>query len=86
QPRKKDETVNQLCLYFKEASTLDTKTKVRKMQTESGIKDTYQMHFLDNLFNSYKKKRGQELKQTTLDNKLAELPDQITSPVWHIKG
>jgi hypothetical protein len=71
---------------FAEASTLDTKTKVQKMRTESGVKDTYQMFFLDKIFKSYKKKRGRELKQAALDREIKSLPDIITSPVWRIKG
>jgi len=71
---------------FKQASTIDTKTKVQNMHTESGVKDTYQMFFLEKLFKSYKKKRGQESKQAALDSKIESLPDNITSPIWRIKG
>lgn len=56
------------------------------MRTESGIKDTFQIHFLDQIFSSYKNKRGRASKQTALDARLALLPDNITSPVWRIKG
>lgn len=66
---------------FAEASTLDTKTKVQNMRTESGVKDTYQMFFLDKIFKSYKKKRGRESKQAALDREIETLPDIITSPV-----
>jgi len=41
---------------FEQASTIDTNTKVQNMCIESGVKDTYQMFFLDKLFKSYKKK------------------------------
>lgn len=71
---------------FKEASTLDTKTKVQQMRTSSGVKDTYQLHFLEKLFSSYKNKRGTQDKQTALDAEIKNLPDDITSPVWRIKG
>lgn len=71
---------------FHEASTLNTKTKVANMRTESGIKDTHQMFFLDKLFKSYKGKRGQQAKQDALNRELDTLPDVITSPVWRIKG
>jgi len=71
---------------FKEASTVDTKTKVQNMRTKFGVKDAYQMFFLDKLFKSYKKKRGQESKQAALDREIESLPDNITSPVWRIKG
>lgn len=71
---------------FEQAAVLDTKTKVLGMGTESGIKDTYQMFFLEKLFKSYKGKRGRESKQAALDNELASLPSNTTSPVWRIKG
>ena len=71
---------------FEEALTLDTKTKVQKMRTESGLKDTHQLFFLDKLFKSYKKKRGQESKRAALDKEIDSLPNIITSPVWRIKG
>ena len=70
---------------FEQASIVDTKTKVQNMHTESGVKDTYQMFFLDKLFKSYKK-RGQESKQAALNREIESLPDNITSPVWRIKG
>jgi len=71
---------------FEEASNLDSKTKVQKMRTESGIKDTHQMFFLEKLFKSYKNKRGHESRQAALDEEIESLPDVITSPVWRIKG
>jgi len=86
QPRHKEETTAQLKSMFEEAATLDTKTKVQNMRTASGVKDTYQMFFLDKLFKSYQKKRGREPKQAALDKELESLPDIITSPVWRIKG
>lgn len=70
---------------FEQASTLDTKTKVQRMRTETGVKDTHQMVFLEKLFKSYKGKRGREAKQAALDNEIAALPPIITSPVWRIK-
>jgi hypothetical protein len=65
---------------------VNTKTKVAKMRTEDGIKDTYQMFFLEKLFTSYKKKRGVREKQEALDAKVKSLPKNTTSPVWRIKG
>ena len=85
-PRRKEETTAQLRSMFEQASTIDTKTKVQNMRTQSGVKDTYQMFFLDKLFKSYKKKRGQESKQAALDREIESLPDNITSPVWRIEG
>lgn len=85
-PRSKAETTTKLRSYFTEASTLHTKTKVQTMRTESGIKDTYQMHFLEQVFDSYKKKSGRASKQAALEAKLKQLPANILSPVWRIKG
>ena len=71
---------------FAEASTIGNKTKVGKMRTETGLKDTYQLFFLEKLFKSYQNKRGHELKQEALDKELNSFPDIITSPIWRIKG
>lgn len=67
--RHKDETTEKLRSYFTEASTLNTKTKVKNLQTENGIKDKYQTHFIEQLFASYKGKRGVQAKQAALDAK-----------------
>ncbi|KAJ6503838.1 hypothetical protein C8R45DRAFT_894926 [Mycena sanguinolenta] len=84
--RNKAETTDKLHSYFTEASTLDTKTKIQNLRTESGVKDTYQLFFIEKLFRSYKGKRGRSSKQAALDAALARLPQNTTSPVWRIKG
>jgi hypothetical protein len=84
--RRKDETTERLKSLFAEASKLGTQTKVKQMRTDSGVKDTYQMFFIDKIFRSYKKKRGTATKQAALDAQLEALPDNVTSPVWRIKG
>lgn len=56
------------------------------MRTQSGVKDTFQLHFLDKLWNSYKKVRGVHKKQEALDAMIEDLPEIIMSPVWRIKG
>ncbi|KAH9945634.1 hypothetical protein B0H21DRAFT_693918 [Amylocystis lapponica] len=84
-PRHKQETVSKLRSFFNEASKLDTKTKVGKMRTESGIKDTFQMVFLDQMFASYKGKRGTDTREAALRAKVESLPANTTSPVWRIK-
>jgi hypothetical protein len=83
--RTKAETTAQLRTYFDEASTVNTKTKVKNMRTSSGIKDTFQLVFLEKLFESYKGKRG-KARQEALDAKARSLPKVTTSPVWRIKG
>ncbi|KAK7029116.1 hypothetical protein R3P38DRAFT_2524834 [Favolaschia claudopus] len=84
--RNKEETTAKLRSYFTEASTLNTKTKVKNLQTESGIKDKYQTHFIEQLFDSYKGKRSIPVKQAALDAARARLPLNTLSPVWRIKG
>lgn len=56
------------------------------MRTESGLKDTHQLFFLEKLFGSYKGLRGRAKKQAALQEAIDALPDNITSPVWRIKG
>jgi hypothetical protein len=85
--RRKEETTKKLRSFFTEASTkLDTKTSVKKSRTEHGLKDKFQMFFIDKLFDSYKKKRGAEIKRAALEAAAATLPDNTMSPVWRIKG
>ncbi|EGO26560.1 hypothetical protein SERLADRAFT_407303 [Serpula lacrymans var. lacrymans S7.9] len=85
-PRNKQETITQLCAQFVQASQLDSKTKVNKMRTESGIKDTFQKYFIDKVVGSYQRLRGVASKQAALDESIASFPDTIISPVWRIKG
>lgn len=85
-PRRKAETNASLQSMFAKAKTLDSKTKVKEMRTESGIKDTHQMVFLEKLFSSYKGLRGRSEKQAALDKAINALPANITSPVLGIKG
>lgn len=84
--RTKERTTGILRSMFDHASTLDTKTKVKDMRTSTGTKDTFQLHFLEKLFSSYSKKRGTDNKQAALNAELAKLPQNVTSPVWRIKG
>ena len=77
---------NQLKSYFTEALQLHMKTKIKKMKLNIGIKDTFQLYYITNIFNSYKSKQGTTAKQATLNTHLASLPKNTTSPVWRIKG
>ncbi|KAK7027138.1 hypothetical protein R3P38DRAFT_3268099 [Favolaschia claudopus] len=84
--RNKTETTERLKSYFAEASLVDTKTKIQNQRTESGVKDTYQLHFLEKMFESYRDKRGRAAKEAALSARIASLPKNITSPVWRIRG
>ncbi|KAE9396390.1 hypothetical protein BT96DRAFT_824723, partial [Gymnopus androsaceus JB14] len=84
--RNKEESTQQLRSYFDDAKRLGTKTKIKASRTASGVKDTFQEHFLERLFGSYTKKRKTETKQAALDAEVKKLPEETTSPVWRIKG
>ncbi|KAL1708926.1 hypothetical protein EV121DRAFT_276854 [Schizophyllum commune] len=86
-PRRKAETVAQLRSAFVTASTrVGKKTALENERTETGIKDTYQLHFLQSLFSSYKSKSGQAEKLAALQAKVADLPSNTMSPVRRIHG
>ncbi|KAJ7502333.1 hypothetical protein B0H11DRAFT_1712900, partial [Mycena galericulata] len=85
--RRKEETTTKFRSFFTEASTkLDTKTKVKDLRTETGLKDKFQMFFIEKLFDSYKGKRGATAKREALNARLATLPHDTMSPVWRIRG
>jgi hypothetical protein len=75
-----------LASFFNCAKEVGTKTILKKMCTESGVKDTVQEHFLDKLFSLYKGKQGTQAKQAVLDSAVQSLPPNITSAVWCLKG
>ncbi|THU93269.1 hypothetical protein K435DRAFT_829530 [Dendrothele bispora CBS 962.96] len=87
-PRNKHETQDTLKSYLTEAKQLYTKTKIRNLRTETGVKDTYQDSFLDKLLNASGRKGSKTTKQSSLDEVIKTLPDDLktTSPVWRIKG
>ena len=78
--------MEQLAAFHDRAREVGAKTFLRKMRTESGVKDTVQEHFLDKLFASYKGKQGTQAKQAALDSAVQSLPSNITSAVWRLKG
>ncbi|RXW18687.1 hypothetical protein EST38_g7167 [Candolleomyces aberdarensis] len=87
--RTKEETCATSRSYFEEAKIVGTKTNVGKRQTNSGIKDRFQLHFLEQLFESYKGLRGPRAKEKALKTKLASLPeneDGMINPVWRVRG
>lgn len=85
-PRRKAETTATLDTMFNTAKTLDSKTRVKEMRTDSGVKDTHQLFFLEKLFKSYKGVSGRAQKQAALDKAIDALPDSIITPTMRIKG
>ncbi|KAG1773421.1 hypothetical protein EDD22DRAFT_998993 [Suillus occidentalis] len=61
--------------------------KIKQRKTATGIKDTFLESFLNRLAESYSKIRGgNRAKQEALDRAKETLPENVTSPVWRIKG
>ncbi|KAF8164203.1 hypothetical protein BJ912DRAFT_1150335 [Pholiota molesta] len=83
--RNKDETLKILDGYFQEARDTGAKSRLKIARTNTGIKDTMQEFFLERLFNSYKSAKG-AAKQKALDKAIDDLPPDIKSPVWRLKG
>ncbi|KAK7043938.1 hypothetical protein VNI00_008104 [Paramarasmius palmivorus] len=87
QPRNRDDSIQKLSAQFDTAKTLHAGNRLKQMQTESGLKDRYQMFFIDRLLNSYKSRRGTSTtKQNTLDAAIQTLPINTSSPVWRIRA
>ncbi|KAF8178467.1 hypothetical protein BJ912DRAFT_1045365 [Pholiota molesta] len=84
--RTRAETLSILNGYFREASKIGAKSRLKASRTNTGIKDTVQEFFFDKLFDSYKAKQGPIAKQEALDRAIRDLPSDITSPVWRLKG
>lgn len=68
--------------YHSQAITIGAKTKLKNARTETGIKDTFQEFFFEQLFASYKLKDSPKAKQDALNVMCAQLSVDITSPVW----
>ncbi|KAK7464371.1 hypothetical protein VKT23_006538 [Stygiomarasmius scandens] len=83
--RKKAETIRALKTQFTTAKSVGASTTIKKLRTETGIKDTYQTFFIDKLVDSYKGRFGAS-RQCALDTLLSSLPEDPISPVWRIKG
>ncbi|KAF5341196.1 hypothetical protein D9611_006121 [Ephemerocybe angulata] len=73
-PRDPGETKSHLKSFFRDALTVGKQSAIKKVKTRTGVKDTFQNHFLEKIFESYKKKRTANTKQAALDTFLATLP------------
>ncbi|KAK1228871.1 hypothetical protein PQX77_008081 [Marasmius sp. AFHP31] len=85
-PRTKAETVEQLDEHFRMGFTPGAASKMKAERTRTGLKDTYQMFFVDRLLNSYKGRRTVATKTAALNQARSALPEQTTSAVWRIRG
>ncbi|KZP32183.1 hypothetical protein FIBSPDRAFT_1020441 [Athelia psychrophila] len=84
--RERNETVDNLKTIFTAASQAGGQTRSKKLKTSFGIKDAHQDHFTNMIFKFASGLRGNmQSKQAKIDELLAKLPDNLTSPVWRIK-
>jgi hypothetical protein len=84
--RTRERTMKTLESFRTIASKINARSNLKAARMNSGIKDTTQEFFLGKLFDSYKDKKGVAAKQAALDQAVAALPEDITSPVWHLEG
>ncbi|KAI5982275.1 hypothetical protein F5J12DRAFT_908289 [Pisolithus orientalis] len=61
-------------------------TKIKEKMTSTGLKDTYLKYFINGMAASCKRQQGSSSKQEALDVFIKGLPENVYSPVWHIKG
>ena len=55
------------------------------MRTASGVKDTYLDHFIKKLDGAVLNFRGAN-RQTKLEDEIKNLPPNVFSPIWRLKG
>ncbi|KAL0066642.1 hypothetical protein AAF712_006244 [Marasmius tenuissimus] len=56
------------------------------MGTSAGVKDPFLNHYVDKIIKASKTTRGAHNKQATTRSFLESLPNDLTSPVWRLKG
>ncbi|KAJ8518506.1 hypothetical protein ONZ45_g4413 [Pleurotus djamor] len=86
QPRSKERTMTALQSQFDQAKLPGSKTRVATMRTETGTKDTYQLHYVEQLFASTKGRHGTDSKAEAIKATLETFPDNTMSPVWQLDG
>ncbi|THH12606.1 hypothetical protein EW146_g7539 [Bondarzewia mesenterica] len=81
--REKDDTKKKLQSIFKTATTAGKMTEASKLQTEFGMKDTFQSSFMNRIFELGQKLRGShDEKQAVIDDLVSTFPKDTLSPVW----
>jgi hypothetical protein len=92
-PRHSSETVQILETHWATASTRPgAKEAIKKDWTARGVKDTFQAHFLDELFDSYKLKHTVHTREAALRDTVASLLRQrqahehMINPFLRVEG
>ncbi|KAI5988940.1 hypothetical protein F5J12DRAFT_922889 [Pisolithus orientalis] len=86
EPRQQKQSIIELKSMFTMASTIGNQTKIKEKMTSTGLKDTYLEYFINGMAASCKRQQGSSSKQEALDVFIKGLPENVYSPVWHIKG
>ncbi|KAJ8487998.1 hypothetical protein ONZ45_g14118 [Pleurotus djamor] len=86
EPRSKERTMTALQSQFDQAKLPGSKTRVATMRTETGTKDTYQLHYVEQLFASTKGRHGTDSKAEAIKATLETFPNNTMSPVWQLDG
>ncbi|KAL0577207.1 hypothetical protein V5O48_004773 [Marasmius crinis-equi] len=86
EPRTREESLDQLKEHFEMAKTPGAGERMKNERTRTGLKDTFQMFFVNRLLNSYKGRRTLATKTTALEQAKSTLPAETSSPVWRIRG
>ena len=77
--------------FTKSACQIGTKDFIKRSRTSTGVKDTFQLHFLNQLFDSYKNKRAAHTKEAALNAKVttmfqAKQPEDMINPLMKVNG
>ncbi|KIJ42514.1 hypothetical protein M422DRAFT_48162 [Sphaerobolus stellatus SS14] len=72
--RTPNETKVKLQVVYSHACQVGGKSNASEVMTSNGIKDTYQLHFIEQLYQSYKGISDKEAKQAALDTERDKLP------------
>ena len=91
EPRKAEETRQQLYENLNLSNGLGNETRIGDIMTKTGVKDTFQLHFIEWMQETYKKVGAAERKKA-LDESWKELQElrgtygSMINPVWRFKG
>ncbi|KAJ3871561.1 hypothetical protein F5051DRAFT_463748 [Lentinula edodes] len=85
--RTRTKSCAELKSQFVEGSCIGSGASFKCMKTESGVKDTYQAHFINKIQAiATRKGLSKDMKQREIERLKHSLPQHLISPVWRIKG
>ncbi|CDO75864.1 hypothetical protein BN946_scf184833.g15 [Trametes cinnabarina] len=88
-PRTRQETINILKSQFVQARRVGGQAEYKRVRTETGVRDAYQLHFAERLFRITTRRGVARLaKEAEVEKTVRTIPhadEGATSPVWRIK-